>query len=122
MKSIDQMNLHRLLQNINWYGYSYTFNRKSTNEYGEKNGDESKAIMLRGLFHSKSNHLNLTTSDGNTVQGKNTYQIMSTWENVKNIRQEDTVQVNNDLYKVTAIENVAEKSIVGEISLELILQ
>ena len=116
------MNLHRLLQNINWYGYSYTFNRKSTNEYGEKNGDESKVITFRGLFHSTNNHLNLTTSDGNTVRGKNTYQIMSTWENVKSIKQEDTVQVNNDLYKVTAIENVAEKSIVGEISLELIIQ
>lgn len=122
MKSIDQINLHRLLQNINWYGYSYTFTRKAKNEYGEKNGDETEIITLRGLFHSSSNNSKfLVTSDGNTVQGKNIHKIMSTWDNVKNIQQEDTVQINNNLYKVAGIENVAEKDIVGEVSLELML-
>lgn len=120
MKYTDIMTVHRLLQNINWYGKNYTFKRKAINEYGEKNGSEIIVSAFKGLFHSGSNDsLKLTTEDGGTIRGKNTYYIMTAWENVFNIHQEDTVEINGNVYKVGGIENLSERNIIGEISLEL---
>lgn len=122
MKYIDNMTVHRLLQNINWYGKNYTFKRKTTNEYGEKDGSESIVTSFKGLFHSGSDdQIKLTTEDGGTVRSKNTYYLMTAWENAESLHQEDTVEINKNVYVVSGIENLSERNIIGEISLELIV-
>lgn len=121
MKYIDNMTVHRLLQSISWYGKNYTFKRKKKNEYGEKDGTEIIVSAFKGLFHeASSSWLNFSTQDSATVRAENSYFIMTPWGNVKDLESYDTVEINGNIYQVSGIDNLSEKNIIAEITLELI--
>lgn len=119
---VNSVTLHRLLQSINWHGSTYDFTRYTLNEYKEKSNEPVKIATVKGLYHNgSSNHTAIRTSDAGMVIDKSAPYILMSWEDAKNLVQEDMVKINDKTFKVTDTNNINELNIVGEVSLEVML-
>lgn len=114
--------LHRLIQSINWRGAVYTFKRRSRNEYDEETDTVQPVTQLKGIFHDgSSGHLSLIIQNEGMVSTKNTPCILTHWGNAERLNLDDVVELNNEIFKVSGINNLGQLNIAGEISLEAIV-
>lgn len=118
----ERVALHRLSQQIAWQGKRYTFYRRQVNEFNEQSTEPAKLSDIKGLFHNgSSNHVVVNTTDNGQVIEKNTPYIMTTWGQGKMLQLNDEVTINEKTYRVTAVANINEYSLIAEVSLEVIL-
>ena len=113
--------LHRLIQSINWRGAVYTFKRSGRNEYGEETDIFQPIAQLKGIFHDgSSGHLSIILQNGGIISSKNAPCILTYWGDAEKLRLDDIVELNNEVFRVSGINNLGQMNIACEISLEVV--
>lgn len=113
----DQFQLYKVRRLIQVNGKVYDFFRQPKNEFGEPIPGDPEHICIRGIYHETTGYLSLTASDSTTIRKQTSPMILCTWEDAKNLKQEDQVKFNNKLYAVSSVKDVTELQIIADISL-----
>lgn len=122
----ERVALHRLIQSINWRGAVYTFKRSGRNEYGEETDIFQPIAQLKGIFHDgSSGHLSIILQNGGMISdknaaGRNAPSILTHWGNAEKLKLDDIVELNNEVFRVSGINNLGQMNIACEISLEVV--
>ena len=109
--------LNKVRRTINSCGQPFQFDRPSTDEFGEPNG-ETVSRKVNGVFHELTEYQSKTTSEASTTRQRSAPMVLVLWEEAKNLHHQDKVIFNGKEYRVTGIKNLCEANLVADISLE----
>ena len=102
-----QIELNKVKREIKTHGRSYEVKRTILNNYGEDT-DEQQSITE-------------SVSDGSKTHSKGQPKLMVAYDDSVLIKNGDTIQINENIYKVIEKNNIQEFNIVCDISMELVL-
>lgn len=121
MKNILRQELHKVVREINTHGSTYQFYRDKLNEYEEATGDVKDVAEIKGLFHQTKSYISRKVTDATETRTKGQPLIMMCYEDSKGIQNGDKVNVAENEYRVTGINNINELCIISDVSLEAVL-
>lgn len=113
--------LHKVVREIATHGSEYVFNRETKDDYGEVTGEETEVKNITGIFHSTNSFITKTVTDGSVTIKKEQPMILTTFEDGAELQVDDVTIINGSRFKVTGKNNVQEKNILCDISLEVVL-
>ena len=113
--------LHKVVREIAAHGSKYTFNRETKDDYGESTGEETEVKTITGIFHSTNSFITKNITDGSVTIKKEQPMILTTFEDGAELQVDDVIVVNGSRFKITGKNNVQEKNILCDISLEVVL-
>lgn len=113
--------LHKVVREINTHGSTYQFYRDKLNEYEETTGDVENVGEIKGLFHQTKSYISRKVTDATETRTKGQPLIMMCYEDSKGIQNGDKVNVAENEYRVTGINNINELCIISDVSLEAVL-
>lgn len=116
-----QIELNKVKREIKTYGRSYVVKRTVLNKYGEDTDEQEEITELQGLFHTEKGYITKSISDGSKIHSKGQPKLMVTYDDSVLIKNGDTIQINENTYKVIEKNNIQEFNIVCDISMELVL-
>lgn len=115
---------YKIKREIKRSGRQFTFVRTKRNDYKEPDKKLGFDVLgaLGGLYHEQSSMVSVQTNETTQSRTKKIPAILCLWEDVQNLQLqfEDVVKINDKVFKITAVENVAEWSIIADISLEVL--
>ena len=121
MKNILRQELHKVVREINTHGSAYQFYRDKLNEYEEATGDVENVGEIKGLFHQTKSYISRKVTDATETRTKGQPLIMMCYEDSKSLQSGDKVNVAENEYRVTGINNINELCIISDVSLEAVL-
>lgn len=113
--------LHKVVREIATHGSEYAFNRETKDDYGEVTGEETEVKNITGIFHSTNTFITKNVTDGSVTIKKEQPMILTTFEDGAELQVDDVTIINGSRFKVTGKNNVQEKNILCDISLEVVL-
>jgi len=115
--------LNKARRAINTCGQVFEFTRKRVNEFGEPTNDNLCVIELKGLYHEQTGYLYKSAVESTTIRQRSSPMILCLWkEQGELLSRGDLVEINSNTYKISEIKNIAEASIVADVSLEEVQQ
>lgn len=121
IKNILRQELHKVVREINTHGSTYQFYRDKLNEYEEATGEVEDVVEIKGLFHQTKSYISRKVTDATETRTKGQPLIMMCYEDSKSIQNGDKVNVAENEYRVTGINNINELCIISDVSLEAVL-
>ena len=102
-------------------GKSYSFSRVLKNEFGEIINETPVVVQTAsGIFHETQAYITVSTSEGSRQSRMPSPMILCQWEEVSTqVKRDDVITINGMPMKVTAINNVGNIDVYGDISLEV---
>lgn len=117
--AVFQLNKVRRL--IQTQGKPFKFDKPKKNEFGEPNG-ETVSHEIKGVYHETfgyaSGYVTKSATEATTIRRKALPMVLALWESIGELHHQDMVTFNGKPYRVNEIKNVAEASLVADISLE----
>ena len=113
--------LHKVVREIATHGSEYVFNRETKDDYGEATGEETEIKNITGIFHSTNTFITKNVTDGSVTIKKEQPMILTTFEDGAELQVDDVTVINGSRFKITGKNNVQEKNILCDISLEVVL-
>ena len=107
----------KIQREIDWSGENFVFTHNEEDKYHRETAETSYSI--KGIFHQSTSYSNKTSNDGSTTRTKPSPMILCNYDDGVQINLGDSVNINNQDYFVTAIQNVQELNVAFDISLEL---
>lgn len=101
-------------------GKPIEFQRPVLNEFNEPSG-ETESFELMGVFHETASHVSRSSTEGTTSRTKPAPMILVMTEDADQVHIKDIVHVNDNLYFVSEVKNIAEGDFACDISLEEVL-
>lgn len=104
---------------IKTHGKEFEFKHYGKNDFGEPN-DEYTLVTIQGLFHQTRGYITKQLSDGTIARSKPQPQILALVDDtVRTLVNGDEVEYNNQLYKVTGVNDINNLGVAVDISLEM---
>lgn len=116
-----QIELNKVKREIKTHGRNYVVKRIVLNSYGEDTDKQEEITEIQGLFHTEKGYITKSVSDGSKTHSKGQPKLMITYDDSVLIKSGDTIQINENIYKVIEKNNIQEFNIVCDISMELVL-
>lgn len=113
--------LHKVVREIAVHGSKYVFSRETKDEYGEATGKETEIKTITGIYHSTNSFITKNVTDGSVTIKKEQPMILTAFEDGAELQVDDVVIINSSRFKITGKNNVQEKNIICDISLEVVL-
>lgn len=109
--------LNALRRAIRTQGRVVDFTLKSTNEFGEPDG-EAKTYSVRGVYHETTGYLSKTTSGAATIREKSSPQVLLLHEDSLSLIPGMGATFNGKTYELVELKNISELNLVCSASLE----
>lgn len=109
---------YKIKREITRSGMQYTALRKGTNDFGEFLDESEIICSFCGLYHEQNSFIKITVETTTQIRNKKEPKILCLFEDVKELKLGDIIQINNKIFKVSSITNIQEWSIIADISLE----
>lgn len=116
-----QIELNKVKREIKTHGRSYEVKRTILNNYGEDTDEQQSITEVQGLLHTEKGYITKSVSDGSKTHSKGQPKLMVVYDDSVLIKNGDTIQINENIYKVIEKNNIQEFNIVCDISMELVL-
>lgn len=116
-----QIELNKVKREIKTHGRSYEVKRTILNNYGEDTDEQQSITEVQGLFHTQKGYITKSVSDGSKTHSKGQSKLMVAYDDSVLIKNGDTIQINENTYKIIEKNNIQEFNIVCDISMELVL-
>ena len=116
-----QIELNKVKREIKTHGRSYEVKRTILNNYGEDTDEKQSITEVQGLFHTEKGYITKSVSDGSKTHSKGQPKLMIAYDDSVLIKNGDTIQINENIYKIIEKNNIQEFNIVCDISMELML-
>lgn len=116
-----QIELNKVKREIKTHGRSYEVKRTILNNYGEDTDEQRSITEVQGLFHTEKGYMTKSVSDGSKTHSKGKPKLMIAYDDSVLIKNGDTIQINENIYKIIEKSNIQEFNIVCDISMELVL-
>ena len=116
-----QIELNKVKREIKTHGRSYEVKRTILNNYGEDTDEQQSITEVQGLLHTEKGYITKSVSDGYKTHSKGQPKLMVAYDDSVLIKNGDTIQINENIYKVIEKNNIQEFNIVCDISMELVL-
>ena len=116
-----QIELNKVKREIKTHGRSYEVKRTILNNYGEDTDEQQSITEVQGLFHTQKGYITVSVSDGSKTHSKGQPKLMVAYDDSVLIKNGDTIQINENTYKIIEKNNIQEFNIVCDISMELVL-
>lgn len=116
-----QIELNKVKREIKTHGRSYEVKRTILNKYGEDTDEQQSITEVQGLLHTEKGYITKSVSDGSKTHSKGQPKLMVAYDDSVLIKNGDTIQINENIYKVIEKNNIQEFNIVCDISMELVL-
>lgn len=120
-EKVLQIELNKVKREIKTHGRSYAVKRIVLNKYGEDTDEQEEITEIQGLFHTEKGYITKSISDGSKTHSKGQPKLMVAYDDSVLIKNDDTIQINENTYKVIEKNNIQEFNIVCDISMELVL-
>ena len=110
---------HKVKRILDEHGKSYTFTLSEIDQYNQPT-EGSVKISVIGLYHEQNSFISLSNSDAASVQRKKSPMILTLLdEQVKLLKQGDSVVINSTKYKISGILDIQNYGVIADISLEM---
>lgn len=113
--------LNKVRRLIQTQGQTLQCKKPRKNEFGEPSG-ELYTIEIKVVYHETfgfaSGYVTKTTSEATTIRRKALPMVFTLWEDIGDLHHQDMVTFNGVPYRINEIKNIAEASLVADISLE----
>ena len=109
---------NKVNRQINQNGQLFVFVRYGEDDYHQVSDEPTEEIELRGIYHTSNSFVQVSTSDGASIKRKPQPMILCLYEEGKEIKENDTVVIGEDTYKVVDVNNINAFNAVIDISLE----
>ena len=116
-----QIELNKVKREIKTHGRSYEVKRTLLNNYGEDTDEQQSITEVQGLFHTEKGYITKSISDGSKTHSKGQPKLMVAYDDSVLIKNEDTIQINENTYKIIEKNNIQEFNIICDMSMELVL-
>lgn len=116
-----QIELNKVKREIKTHGRRYEVKRTILNNYGEDTDEQQSITEVQGLFHTQKGYITISVSDGSKTHSKGQPKLMVAYDDSVLIKSGDTIQINENTYKIIEKNNIQEFNIVCDISMELML-
>ena len=116
-----QIELNKVKREIKTHGRSYEVKRTILNKYGEDTDEQQSITEVQGLLHTEKGYITKSVSDGSKTHSKGQPKLMVAYDDSVLIKNGDTIQINENIYKVIEKNNIQEFNLVCDISMELVL-
>lgn len=116
-----QIELNKVKREIKTHGRSYEVKRTILNNYGEDTDEQQSITEIQGLFHTEKRYITKSISDGSKTHSKGQPKLMVAYDDSVLIKNGDTIQINENTYKVIEKNNIQEFNIICDMSMELVL-
>lgn len=113
--------LHKVQREIKTKGKTYKIQRNKLNSRKESTGEMEVVATLSGLFHVSKGFATLKNTEGTITYSKGSPMILCEYEKAKSIKLGDIVTINNNVYKITEVNNIQEYGLIADISMEVVL-
>lgn len=114
---------YKIAREIRRSGQNYQIKRCYDNKYGEPTSDEYKSVcQFCGLYHEDNSNIQIQTGDAIQFRTKKIPMILCLYEDIEHfdIKPNDVIIINKNLYKITGLVNIQNWNIVADISLEVV--
>jgi len=117
---------NKIKRQILWNGQEFIFTRYGFNDYNEIDYTKvEQQFVFKGIFHDGGGYggmLNITLyeRDGARTLTKMKPMILALYEDAKDLKMDDVVQISDSIYKVVEKNDVKGMGIAFEISLEIV--
>lgn len=118
---LKQFEQNKVKREIKMHGSKYSVFRCGKDEYGEQTKDKALVAELMGLFHVSNGYQSKNVSNGTVTHSKAQPMLLCIYEEQEEVKIDDFVLINNNIYKIVSKTNVYEENIVSNLSLELVL-
>lgn len=111
---------YKITREIKRSGSPYTFFRKSVNEFGEPDEEETEIGTLNGIYHEQNSNVQITTGDTTQIRTKKIPMILCLYNDARSLdlKLGDKLYINEKTFTVSSLVNIQEWNIIGDISLE----
>ena len=114
----EAFQLNKLRRLIRTNGKAFLFTRPDKDEFGEPNG-ETVSHEILGVYHeTSSGYATKSATEATTIRKKALPMGLALWESAKGLHHQDELTFSGKQYKINDIKNIAEASLVADISLE----
>lgn len=112
---------NKIQRQLNCKGLDYSFKRNKIDKFKQPTNEVVDVIILKGIYHEANSYITKNVSDAAITQSKKKPMILTLFENVGDLKQDDFVFINNKKYKVTGLLDVQNYGVVCDISLEEVI-
>lgn len=121
MNSYTSKKLKGLLYQVNRairvQGETYLFTQSSYNEFGEPE-EGAQVIEIKGLWHTSNSFIQQTVSEATKINSKQQPQLLCEYKEAKELTSEDTLKIEDSVYKVIEVIDIGNFGVIGDICLE----
>ena len=107
---------HKFALQLKKNGTDFVFKRAEVNKFHEPTG-EYVDIPIIGILHSTNSYINKTVSEAAQIKSKKIPMILTDVENIKLLKENDRIELNNAVYEINDINDVNDMHIMFDISL-----
>lgn len=115
---------YKIRRELKRSGIEFEFKRYKKNAFNEPVKNEEPEIVgkLKGLFHTQTSNIQISTGDTTQTRTKSVPMILCLHEDVSSLSLcvDDIMEFNKTRYKVTGVINIQEWNIISDISLEVV--
>ena len=112
---------NKIQRQLNCKGLEYSFKRGKLDKFKQPTDEVIDIITLKGIYHESNSYITKNVSDAAITQSKKKPMILTLFENIGTLQQDDFVFINNVKYKVTGLLDVQNYGVACEISLEEVM-
>lgn len=119
-----EFEVYKVKREIARSGTEITFYRPQLNEFNEpiyaEDGQPVTDIVCTvcGIYHEQSQYINVFMQDNVQSRTRKTPMFLALFEDVKDIRAGDFVQLESGPATVTGVRNIQGWSLIGDVSME----
>lgn len=111
---------YKISRELKRTGKKYEFKRAKRNDFNEPTDELNSVGEIVGLYHEQNSHIAVSTGDTTQYRSKKVPMILCLYEDAKNLKVDDKVEINSKTFKVNGVINIQEWNIIADISLEVI--
>ena len=101
-------------------GNFFDVKRPSKNRFGEPTDDFDYVTTINGIYHEENSFITIKTGEATQIRNKKSPKILCLYDDIKDISfdVDDVIYINGKMFKISAITNIAEWSIIADVSME----
>lgn len=111
---------NKIKRQIALNGNTFQFVKYGIDEFNQVSEDKKEEVQIKGIFHTTNSYIKNTDADSARLISKPQSMILCLYEDGVKINKDDKVEMQNNTYKVTGINDVNNFGVAFEISLELL--
>lgn len=109
---------NKIKRSIKIEGRSFTFIRYGLDEYKQRSNVPEESIEVQGIYHTTNTYVKENNLEGARTKSKLQPMILMLYEDGVKLQRDDVVQIQENTYKVVALNDVNNFGVAYDVSLE----